>query len=549
MSKRRSLKSMITRAGSFWAVALALVIAGAGIAQAQYYYGYGGRPAPPPPSQRGFFPFFAPYQGPSPGARSYPGDAAPDRAADYSRAPAPKKSDTVPERSVVVLGDAMADWLAYGLEDAFSETPEIGIIRKHRTVSGLIRYQPRGAPEDWVAAARDILANEKPSAILIMLGLNDRQAIREQVPNPNAKGAAKPDAPKDATKPEGQQAKPEGQQAKPEGESTETAQVPDDEQEEQPAVVAPERATRSAGGLHEFRTEKWIELYRKKIADMIAVAKGKGVPVLWVGLPAIRGQRSTADVLFLDGLYREEASKAGITYVDVWDGFVDERGAFLNSGPDVEGQTRRLRSQDGVYFTRPGARKLAHYTERELTRLFQNRLTPVALPSDAGTPDVAARPGVPAPRPLAGPIVPLTASSVNNDQLLGGAGSRPVFVDATTARILVKGEPLPAPAGRADDFAWPRRDVGTADTLPLTEAAAPPQTAPPAVLTSTSPTDSAQRPRQAGSGANPAAGQAKLPPRRADGAPRQQADGVPRPPAAVGPSAQAPPRQRGWFFW
>lgn len=536
MLRRGSLKSTITRAGSFWAVALALVIAGAGVAQAQYYY-YGNRPPPPP--QRGFFPFFAPFQSPAPSSRGVPSDA-PERPADYSRAPAPKKSDTVPERSVVVLGDAMADWLAYGLEDAFSETPEIGVIRKHRTVSGLIRYQPRGAPEDWIAAARDILANEKPSAILIMLGLNDRQSIREVVAerNPNAKGAAGA-------------AKPEGQQAKPEGEQPEAAQVPDDEQDETPAIAAPERSTtRSAGGLHEFRSEKWIELYRKKIADMIAVAKTKGVPVLWIGLPAIRGQRSTADVLFLDGLYREEASKAGITYVDVWDGFVDERGAFLNSGPDLEGQTRRLRAQDGVYFTRAGARKLAHYAERELTRLFQNRITPVALPSDAGTPDTA-RPGVPAPRPLAGPIVPLAAPSVNNDQLLGGAGSRPVFVDAVTARILVKGEPLPAPAGRADDFAWPRREVGTPDTLPLTEAAAPPQTAPPAALTSTNPSDSPapQRPRQAGQpGASPA-GQAKQPPRRPDGAPRQQqADGVPRPPGSVGPSAQVP-RQRSWFFW
>jgi hypothetical protein len=28
--------------------------------------------------------------------------------------------------------------------------------------------------------------------------------------------------------------------------------------------------------------------------------------------------------------------------------------------------------------------------------------------------------------------------------------------------VLVKGEPIEAPAGRADDFAWPRRDVVTA---------------------------------------------------------------------------------------
>ena len=32
--------------------------------------------------------------------------------------------------------------------------------------------------------------------------------------------------------------------------------------------------------------------------------------------------------------------------------------------------------------------------------------------------------------------------------------------DALAARTLVKGEPLAPPAGRADDFVWPRREVG-----------------------------------------------------------------------------------------
>src|SRR5262245_30040124 len=114
---------------------------------------------------------------------------------------------------------------------------------------------------------------------------------------------------------------------------------------------------------------------------MIGVIKSKGVPVLWVGLPAVRGQKSTSDMLFLDALYREGAAKAGITYVDVWDGFVDEGGSFLQKGPDFEGQIRQLRTYDGVYFTKAGARKLAHYVEREITRLLAGRSGPIALPS------------------------------------------------------------------------------------------------------------------------------------------------------------------------
>src|SRR5260370_11732717 len=171
--------------------------------------------------------------------------------------------------------------------------------------------------------------------------------------------------------------------------------------------------------------------------------KSKGVPVLWVGLPAVRGVRGTADMLFLDSLYRDAAGKAGITYVDVWDGFVDEAGRLLQRGPDFEGQPRQLRSGDGVYFNKYGARKLAHYVEREITRLLAARSAPIALPTEPATPDANALPGQPAPRPLAGPILPLAASSVGTDQLLGGPGHRPWAIDARAAPGFVQWRTLP----------------------------------------------------------------------------------------------------------
>src|SRR5260370_15129830 len=130
---------------------------------------------------------------------------------------------------------------------------------------------------------------------------------------------------------------------------------------------------------------------------MIGIMKSKGVPVLWVGLPAVRGARATADTLFLDSLYRDAAGKAGITYVDVWDGFVDEAGRFLQQGPDFEGQIRRLRSYDGVYFTSPGARKLAHYVELESTRLLAARSPPLPLPPPPPPPPPNPPPAQPPP--------------------------------------------------------------------------------------------------------------------------------------------------------
>ena len=158
----------------------------------------------------------------------------------------------------------------------------------------------------------------------------------------------------------------------------------------------------------EFRTDQWAEIYSKRIDETIAALKSKGVPVFWVGLPSIRGTKSTADAVYLNDLYRARAERAGVIYIDIWDGFVDEAGKYSNFGPDYEGQMRRLRSSDGVFFTKSGALKLAHYVEREIRRQMNSRVAPIAIPSGpacAATPD-----GKPAARPMAGPVVPLTVA-------------------------------------------------------------------------------------------------------------------------------------------
>jgi hypothetical protein len=476
-SPKSFFRMMFTESGPLiaLAVAIALLVGIVGPASAQFF-NFGGPPQRPQPQPRSYGGFgggfgcgggwfggdlFAPFQQRAPRQR--------ERVIireDYSRAPAPEKRETAAERNVLVLGDGMADWLAYGLEDAYSEQPEIGVMRKAKNTSGLIKYQPKGEPADWAAAAKGILANEKPEAIVVMLGLNDRISMREPaVEKSDGKSTDKKSDKKDArAKPEAKpaDAKPGTKQdAKPENKPVDTELSPDDaDNSDAPPIIAPEKSTRSPNGVYEFREERWVELYTKKIEEMIGVLKAKGVPVLWVGLPAVRGAKATSDMVFLDSLYRDAAGKAGITYVDVWDGFVDEAGRFLQQGPDFEGQTRRLRSYDGVYFTQAGARKLAHYVEREITRLLAARSAPIELPTEPATPDANAQPGQPAPRPLAGPIIPLVASSVGTDQLLGGPGSRPAAVDPLAARTLVKGEPLAPPAGRADDFVWPRREVG-----------------------------------------------------------------------------------------
>jgi hypothetical protein len=432
-----------------------------------------------------------------------------------SRAPSPKKSDTTPTLSVMVMGDSMADWLGYGLEEAFADSPEIGVVRKSKLNSGLIRYEAR-SDLDWWHVARDFLSKEKVDYVVMMLGVEDRTSIRESQVEKKKADAAK-EAAKETTKPE--------QDAK-------TDAKPDDD--EAPAIVAPE-PKRGASGTIEFRTERWEQIYTKRIDDTIAALKSKGVPVLWVGLPSIRGTRSTADAVYLNDLFRARAEHAGIVYVDIWDGFVDEGGKFTYMGPDFEGQNRRLRSGDGVHFTKNGARKLAHYVERELRRFMSNRALPMALPS--GAPQLQSAPNEPAARPVAGPVQALTGVASTSDELLGGGGTRPVHSDPVATRVLVKGEPVAAAPGRADDFKWPRGGGDAATAEPLTPTAAAARAAPvaPVAAPPKAASKNAQEPKQAArepAKREPAASNKPKPP---------ASTATPKPPAAAD---SAPPRPR-----
>jgi hypothetical protein len=356
---------------------------------------------------------------------------------DYSKAPPPRKLEKPPNRTVVVIGDSMADWLGYGLDEKYADGPQTGVERKIRATSGLVRYDAKNEALNWPQAVKDALLNEKPSAIVVMLGLNDRVPLREKALAPS--------------KPSGEPAQGANRSA---GEPSQGKAVAPANAEDQPQSAGPIASQKQVpAGSYGFHSDQWAALYAKRIDAMIAALKSKGVPVIWVGLPAIRGTKATGDMSYLDELYRERAERAGIVYVNIWNGFVDEDGDYAMQGPDFEGQTRRLRTADGVYFTKAGAVKLASYVDRELRRVMPSDVAPVALPGPATKP----KPGQVGARPDVGPVLPLmTGGNERGGELLGAKDHPTQTTNPIAEKVLSRGENLAAPAGRADDFSWPR---------------------------------------------------------------------------------------------
>ncbi|TPM33033.1 DUF459 domain-containing protein [Mesorhizobium sp. B2-3-5] len=233
---------------------------------------------------------------------------------------------------------------------------------------------------------------------------------------------------------------------------------------EKPAVVvvmlgSNDRQQMKVGDVREQpRSENWTKEYERRtdsLGKAIAAAK---VPFLWVGMPAFRLPKMTSDMLAFNDIYHKAAESNGGEFVDVWDGFVDENGAFVTSGPDMNGQPVRLRADDGINVSKAGKRKLAFYTEKPLMKILG-----LAAPGGVTPAAVSAGAPVEAPGPAAAPIVidrtaPMLLSDPAFDggtELLGAAPPPKADPALPGERLMIEGKAPEASPGRADDFSWP----------------------------------------------------------------------------------------------
>ncbi|HZP10244.1 MAG TPA: GDSL-type esterase/lipase family protein [Methyloceanibacter sp.] len=115
-------------------------------------------------------------------------------------------------------------------------------------------------------------------------------------------------------------------------------------------------------------SDAWRQAYGERVEAVIKKLRAANLAVYWVGLPIMRSPTQSADAQAMNEVYREKAFINGAKYIDIWNGFMDEGGRFSAYGPDMTGQAKRLRADDGVLFTMRGNVKLAGYVEKELRR-------------------------------------------------------------------------------------------------------------------------------------------------------------------------------------
>jgi hypothetical protein len=189
------------------------------------------------------------------------------------------------------------------------------------------------------------------------------------------------------------------------------------------------------------------------VDDITMAFRMKGIPLLWVGLPPVEDARISADNAFVNELVQQRVTAMGATFIDVWEGFVDEQtDSFTADGPNIEGRVVRLRTADGVHFTKAGASKLAHYVELELR--------PYLLPKEEGAAlaDVAKEIQAVPIQPGSSRILLLGEARRSPGAMLvpaaNPAADQAMVSNEPAARSLKTGEALASRPGRADDFTW-----------------------------------------------------------------------------------------------
>jgi uncharacterized protein len=113
------------------------------------------------------------------------------------------------------------------------------------------------------------------------------------------------------------------------------------------------------GRMDETLTANFCASYGAHVYAIAQALKRSCAAVVWVGHPIVRDAIYAEDMALLNRLYAAQSMVAGADWFPSWPLFTDDDGNYAPYGKGTDGQTTRLRADDGVHCTGPGYDVLA----------------------------------------------------------------------------------------------------------------------------------------------------------------------------------------------
>ena len=237
---------------------------------------------------------------------------------------------------LAVLGDAMADDLARGLQENFANRGDIFIVSKSVSGSFLVggkspaldtneQNSANKSSDDFAEIAKQIAnGHERISIALISLGLRDLGFV------------PKDDASNDNTR----------------------------------------------------FSDSWQVRYKDKVDAVMTAFNQHKIPVIWVGLPQGLDDTQLALVKQLNALTEERVDQFGGHFIDARALFANDEARVDVFGTGFDGRRAKLWHEDRLILSRAGARKFALLTEHDIRQALINvpTLDFAALPPEIDAP-------------------------------------------------------------------------------------------------------------------------------------------------------------------
>lgn len=199
-----------------------------------------------------------------------------------------------PPFRTLILGDSfIAVWGGMGeiLEQELINYKDVTVKREGEVSSGLSR------PDyfDWPATARNLIAEQQPNVVVIMLGSNDAQSLTKNLDGKNS--------------------------------------------------------------VLNYGTKEWDNEYGQRVLDFLEIFKENRITVFWVGLPIMRNNTYSEKMRHLNSIYEKGVKNFTNAYfISIWDLFADENGNYTDYLVDEKGKYILVRLQDGIHFSYLGGK-------------------------------------------------------------------------------------------------------------------------------------------------------------------------------------------------
>jgi hypothetical protein len=154
-----------------------------------------------------------------------------------------------------------------------------------------------------------------------------------------------------------------------------------------------------------YRSDAWEQMYTERLNGVLGLLNDAKLPVVWLGQPVAREANYAADMAYLNGLYEVTVPMAGGDFLNLWNVIADPSGNYMAYGKALDGETRRLRLDDGIHFTPAGYDIIVAKVTTEIDTLLAK--ADAAAPAEMPGPPVeaASSPALqPMPADFVGPI-------------------------------------------------------------------------------------------------------------------------------------------------